>query len=537
MNQAARYQEFSKLGELCEWAADIVYFRVGATCFIIHGAQSGEIPAMFLSKLRHASSILSAVVRKHLASSQLPMNKEFKFVKLGIIALLASLSCLLVECPDGLSTQALHMIIIFVASMVGIMLEVCEPCSLLFLAICVASLTGTVEINQCFSGFSNTIPWLIFTALSLSSVVTKTALGMRLAYLFVKLFGKNMTGLSYSIIVTEFLAAPVIPSNTARGANIGFPLVTSIARYVSSHTKGVQEKSIGAYLSILYAYSNAVCSAIFITAMISNAIIVEILANDGIQMSWLSWCSFMLMPGICILIVLPFILRLLFSFKTPSLDGLRAQAAAHYKSMGKLSQQEKCILSVFALMLSMWIFSEMLGVPIIVTVLLGIVAFVMLGLLSIKEAFSSYSTLNPVIMLGILISFVNCLVSSGAIAWFSGVISNNLSGRGIDIAYYMLTIIYFFTHYFFSGEGGRIIALYATFLTTGLSLGIAPMKLGMTLAFFSSTSDVLAHYTCPASLTMFSTGYVSAGKWMLAGLVNALIIMGIWFGYVGLRYF
>jgi DASS family divalent anion:Na+ symporter len=426
------------------------------------------------------------------------------------------------------------MIIIFISSMLGIMLDICEPCALLFLSICVASLTGIVEVKQCFSGFSNIVPWLIFSALSLSSVMTKTTLGMRLAYLFVKLFGKNITGLSYSIIATEFLTAPVIPSNTARGANIGLPLVTAIARYVSSNTDGVPEKSIGAYLAILYSYSNSVCSAIFITAMISNAIIVEILATEGIHLNWLSWCGFMVLPGICILLILPFILRILFGQNISSLEGIRSQAAANYKAMGKLSQPEKCILCVFSVMLLMWIFSGPLGIPIIITVLMGIVAFVMLGLLSIKEAFSSYSTLNPVIMLGILISYVNCLVSSGAIEWFNGVISSCLSGMNVDNAYYLLTIIYYFTHYFFSGEGGRIIALYSAFLTTGLALGIEPLKLGMTLAFFSSTSDVLAHYTCPASITMFSPGYISAGKWLTTGLIISLIMMGIWFTYVGI---
>jgi DASS family divalent anion:Na+ symporter len=244
----------------------------------------------------------------------------------------------------------------------------------------------------------------------------------------------------------------------------------------------------------------------------------------------------MLLPGGCILALLPFVLQLFLEQRNTLIPGkLRAQAAISYKSIGKLSEQEKCILVVFSAMLLMWIFSELVGIPIIVTVLIGIVVFVMLGFLNIKEAFSSYSTLNPVIMLGILISYVNCLISFGAVEWFNGVILNYLKQIDIDKAYYLLTVTYYFTHYFFSGEGGRIIALYSVFLATGLSLGIEPMKLSMTLAFFSSTSDVLAHYTCPTSITMFSTGYISARKWMMIGLITTIMIMGIWFVYVGIR--
>jgi DASS family divalent anion:Na+ symporter len=424
------------------------------------------------------------------------------------------------------------MIILFIASMMGIMLEVCEPCIMLFLSMCVASLSGVVEIKQCFSGFSNLVPWLILLALSLASVVTKTNLGIRLAYLFVKLFGKNMTGLSYSLVMTEFLAAPLIPSNTARGANIGLPLVTSIARYISSNSEKIQEKSIGSYLTILYSYSNAICSAIFVTAMISNAIIVEELGKIGIQMNWLAWSKFMIIPGICILLVLPFILRILYRHGVHDLGGLRELAAESYEAMGKLTQQEKCILSIFALMLLMWIFSEIIGIPIIVTVLIGITIFAMLGLLSMKEALSSYSTLNPVIMIGILISYVNCLATSGAIEWFNGLISSELGAFDKGLAFYLLTIIYYFTHYFFSGESSRIIALYVPFLSTGIALGLEPTKLGVTLAFFSAVSDILAHYTCPASITMFSTGYISVGKWIKSGIVVTVIVMTIWFSYV-----
>jgi DASS family divalent anion:Na+ symporter len=141
----------------------------------------------------------------------------------------------------------------------------------------------------------------------MSSVITKTNLGVKVAYTFIRLFGRNIYGLAYSLVLTELVAAPLIPSNTARGANIGLPIVTSISRYIAQHGD-TSEKSIGAYLAILYAYSNSICSCMFITAMISNAIIVESVAKVGLDLSWLSWFRYMLIPGFLILLALPFIL-------------------------------------------------------------------------------------------------------------------------------------------------------------------------------------------------------------------------------------
>ncbi|MDR2666756.1 MAG: anion permease [Holosporales bacterium] len=83
----------------------------------------------------------------------------------------------------------------------------------------IANLTGTIDVKQSFSGFSSTVPWFLFFVLSLSRVTTKTTFGMRLAYIFIKYFGHKIAGLSCSIILTEFCAAPMLPSNTARAAS------------------------------------------------------------------------------------------------------------------------------------------------------------------------------------------------------------------------------------------------------------------------------------------------------------------------------
>ena len=460
------------------------------------------------------------------------LNKNIKFSRLFIITALAVFAWLFLEPQPGLSKDGLHMIIIFVASMAGIMLDICPPVAFLFMVMLAANLTGTIEAKQGFSGFENIVPWLLFLVLSLTKVITKTTLGMRLAYIFMKYFGKGIIGLSYSIILTEFFIAPILPSNTARGASVGLPLVKSLSQYISSQIKGISEKSIGGYLTILYSYSNAICSAMFITAMISNAIILESMNSIDIEMTWLMWVKFTIIPCSIILLLLPFIIRIICNPKVSNLGNIKDLAAKNYTELGKLTEKEKFIILTFGIMLFMWIFSTQIGVPVIVTTLLGVCVFLLLGILDVKEMMSSYSTFNAVFMLGILISYVNCLISLGAISWFSGVISASIGDFDPKISFLILSIVYFFTHYFFTGEGSRIIALYTPFLATGIALGIDKITVAMTLAVFSSMSDVLANYTCTVSLTMFSTGYITAKKWFLCGIIVAFISMIIWFTYI-----
>ena len=455
------------------------------------------------------------------------INPEIKIFRFLTILGISVLAWIFLKPVPGLSEKALHMLIIFVASMVGIMLEVCHPVAFLLITMLVANLTGTIEVKESFSGFSNIVPWLLFLVLSLTTAITKTTLGMRLAYIFMRFFGKGITGLSYSIIMTEFFVAPILPSNTARAASVGYPLVTSLAKYISSKIKGVSEQAIGGYLTLLYSSSNAVCSGIFLTAMISNAIIIEAMQDVGIQTTWLSWFKYAIVPGALILAIIPFIVRIFCHPKTTELGNIQEQAQRNYNELGALTNDEKFIIATFMLMLLMWIFAEIIHVPVLVTTLLGVCVFYVRDSISMKTILSNNGAFSSVIMLAILISYVNCLSSFGAIQWFTSIVSNLISGCSVKISFVILSVIYFLTHYFFTGEGSRIIALYMTFLGIGISLGIDKVTVAMTFALFSAMSSVLTNYSGPVAIMMFSSGYVPSKKWFSCGIVTAVAILAM----------
>ena len=347
-----------------------------------------------------------------------------------------------------------------------------------------------------------------------------------------KTFGKGIVGLSYSISLTEMVTAPILPSNTARAASIGFPLVSSLSKHISENIKGVSEKSVGAFLSLLYAHSNAICSCMFLTGMISNALIVEFAEKINVKLTWISWLQYTIVPCAVLLAILPIILKFLCNVKVQKLENIREIANKNYKDLGPLNQTEKLIILIFCVMLLMWVFADVIGIQIITTTLMGLCLFLMLGILDIKEMLSSDKAVNSFIMLGLLISYVTCLIDFGAINWFNNIISEAIKVGNPTIALYVLSILYFFAHYFFSGEASRIVALYAPFLATGVALGIDKLQLVMTLAVFSSLSDVLSHYTCPSAITMFSAGYVSVKKWMSVGILMGCICMATWFLYL-----
>ena len=274
------------------------------------------------------------------------------------------------------------------------------------------------------------------------------------------------------------------------------------------------------------------CSSLFLTAMISNAIILEVMLENNMHMTWLSWTKFAIIPGLLILVTIPFVVRISCPQKTRDLGNIQAKAKNNYETLGELSKEEKCIITTFGMMLIMWIFAEIIHIPVLVTTLLGLCVFYSLGIVNIKDILSSHGTFNSVITLGVIISYVNCLTSFGAIEWFNKIITDMIGGISPHASFFVLSVIYFFAHYFFTGEGSRIIALYSSFLSIGMSLGIDKTVVAMTLAVFSSMSSILTHYSGPVAILMFSTGYVPPRKWFVNGITLALVIMCIWFSYL-----
>jgi DASS family divalent anion:Na+ symporter len=350
---------------------------------------------------------------------------------------------------------------------------------------------------------------------------------MRIAYLFMRCFGKNIFGLSYSIIMTEFLVAPAMPSSTARTASIGLPLIKSLTEYISTNSK-VTEKSIGSYLCLLYSGSSAICSAAYATGMVSNILIIEAMNKVGIEITWLGWFKYAIIPCVLMLILLPVLLMTICNPGVRDIQALRSQAAQRYKEMGKLTTKERYIIAIFAGMLLMWVFSGVTKIPIIVTSLLGLIIFLSSGFLDIKTVLSNAGTTRAVLILGLLISYVNNLIEYKATEWCTNHIAASVCFLDKDASFLLLSTIYFLTHFFFSGEGARIVALYAPFLAIGISLGINPIHAAMTLAAFSSISNILTNYTSPVTIMIASTEYTPPIKWVTRGLITALFVMIVW---------
>ena len=172
--------------------------------------------------------------------------------------------------------------------------------------IAAALVTRTLTITEALSGFSNVTLWLVVCAFFFAEGFIKTGLGARIAYMLVSWFGRSTLGLGYSLVATDLILAPATPSNTARAAGVVFPILQSISRTVIG-TDPAKGRQTNAFLVLAVYQGTVITSAMFITAMVANPLVVQLAAAQNVALTWTSWAFAALVPGFVSLIIIPLV--------------------------------------------------------------------------------------------------------------------------------------------------------------------------------------------------------------------------------------
>ena len=202
----------------------------------------------------------------------------------------------------------MHLLAVFVATIVGIILKPLPMGAVAVVGICATAITGTLTITEALSGFGNRVIWLIVLAFFISRGFIKTGLGARIAYLFMALLGRKSLGLGYGLVATDLVLAPAIPSNTARAGGVVFPILRSVAEAYESRPEDGTARRIGAFLTLAAFQGTVVTSAMFLTAMAANPLAAELAYAQGVEMTWVGWAIAALVPGVLSLALVPWVI-------------------------------------------------------------------------------------------------------------------------------------------------------------------------------------------------------------------------------------
>lgn len=93
--------------------------------------------------------------------------------------------------PELLSIATWYMFALFAATILGCITQPLLIGAVSIVAFTITTLTKTVSIDKAITGFGNGSIWLIAMAFFISRDFIKTGLGRRIAFVFVRTFGKK----------------------------------------------------------------------------------------------------------------------------------------------------------------------------------------------------------------------------------------------------------------------------------------------------------------------------------------------------------
>lgn len=431
--------------------------------------------------------------------------------------------------PHSLPQQAWGMFSIFIATILGIILRPYPMGVVTLMGLSVAVLTGVLNLEkEALTGFGSPIPWLVVMVFFVSRGFIKTRLGLRIAYNFINLMGKRTLTLGYSIALSDLFIAPFVPSNTARAGGIMLPIVKSMCTALGS-TPTVNA-SLGRYFMQVMFQSNVITSAMFLTSCGVNPLVQKFALDHGVQITWGNWFLGSIAPGLCALLVMPLLMMALAKPETKLLTGAKEYAQKELRDLGAMSTKEWMMSGIFAIMLGLWMSESYFHIHAATVAFLGVALCLICDIITLDDMLSEKEAWHTLIWLSILLTMSSYLQKFGVVAWFVGALSGVTAGMTGMQTLGVLSILYFYSHYFFAGNTAQVSAMYAAFIAVCIAAGAPALLTALIFGYSSSLFSSMTHYGTAAAPIVFSQGYMSLKTWWRIGLVFSIFNLCIWGG-------
>lgn len=434
--------------------------------------------------------------------------------------------------PSSLEPSAWYGFAVFVATIVGFIVQAAPIGVISLVALVLVAVLNIAPIETVLASFSSTTAWLIFFAFVMARALQKTGLGRRIALTLIKLIGKSSLTLTYALVASEAILATSTPSIMARSGGTMYPIAMGICDVYGSKP-GESGSKIGNYLVQTENQIACVCSAMFMTGMASNPLVVSLaLSAAGLSLAWMDWFLAALVPGLLSLITIPLVMYKLEPPDIKKTPEAREMAINELKKMGPMTRYEKIDLTVFILCLLGWATGSLTGLNATTVGMIAGAILLLTGVLSWDDLLGEKKGWDSFFWIAALMQLASIIQSGGVIDWFANTISPIFANMPWLLVLILVSLIYMYAQYFFASMTSHITALYAAMLLTCISAGVPPMLAALVLAMFSNLCGGLTHYAGGHSPMWFNAGYVSQNTWWKNGFICSLV-NAVWFIGVG----
>ena len=441
----------------------------------------------------------------------------------------------LVPKPAAVKQEGWQLTGLFIATVAGLMLQPIPGGALVLITVTLASILGGLTISQSLAGYADSTVWLVMAAFFISRALINTGLARRIALVFVKAFGRTSLGVSYALVLSDGLLATIIPSNGARTGGVILPIVSSVAQLYGSHP-GATARQIGSFLMLSVYQGICVTTAMFFTGQASNPLAAKI-AHDvaKYEVTWTSWFVAALVPGLCSMAVVPWLVQKLYPPERLQTPEVPAFANAELKKAGSLTKPERILAAVFFCVCTLWVTSGWTKIDVTVSALVGACALLLTDVISWEDVKNERSAWDIFIWYGGLLNLGKALNATGVTTEFARLVAGWFEGSGWVVLFVASLLVYYYAHYAFASITAHLLAMYPAFLAVLLAQGAPAGLVVMAFACGVNLAAGLTTYgTTPAPM-FFAQDYVDFKDWWRVGFLVSLSHLAIW-GTIGVAW-
>ena len=463
-----------------------------------------------------------------------------KFVK-WLIPIVVGVLIWLLPVPAGLAPDAWAYLALFVAIVVGLILEPVPSAFVGLIGVAVAMLlkigppipangavNASAAIRWGLSGFSNSTIWLIFAAFMMAAGYEKSGLGRRISLLLVKWLGKTSLGLGYAILFSETVLAPFVPSNSARSGGILFPIIKNIPPLYNSYPDKDPRK-IGAYIVWVSLLSTCITSSLFYTGLAPNLMAGGIINAHGIEFTWFEWFKGIAPVGIILLLAAPILTYIIYPPTIKKAPETPAWAAEELKKLGAITLKEKLMALSGIIALVLWIGSKQFGIDGTTTAIVVLSLITLAGIITWDDILSNKGAWNVLLWFGTLVTLADGLRNVGFLKWFAQHSGDMLAGYSPMTVLVALILLFYFSHYFFASVTSHVTAMMALFLSVVSAVpGVDPKQAALLLAYTLGIMGILTPYGTGPTPIWYNLGYIPTKTFWALGAIFGIILIAVY---------
>ncbi len=409
-------------------------------------------------------------------------------------------------------------------------------------------LTGALGLKESTAAFGHKYIFLYMGGFIIAIAIERWNLHKRIALNIINAIGTDITKIILGfMLATAFMSMWI--SNTATSVMM-LPIGMAIVAQLRDNpaTKEDENLIFGKVLMLAIAYSASIGGIATLIGTPPNLVLAGIVEElYGIEISFAQWFKFGLPISILLLAICwLYLTRFAFKFKQTTFPGGKAEIKRLLQELGKVSFEEKLVLTVFVITATMWISRQFLQqwIPQLDDTIIAMAAGISLFLLPARNNRKLITWEEAVKMpWGVILLFGGGMAiaegfkSSGLAEWIGGQMTLL---QGVSLFFLILLLIAavnFLTE--ITSNLATTAMLLPVLAPMAVTLGVHPYLLMVSATVAASCAFMLPVAT-PPNAVVFGSGYlripdmVKTGIWMniisicLLSLIVYFLLPYIW---------